>query len=65
MYRYLMSYSQCKLIVRDRLTGETKRHYVRTPEIAELLMDRIKAVNYKIRIPKASKCITYKIDEME
>lgn len=63
MYRYLMSYSRCKLIVRDRLTGEVKRHHIRTPEIAELLMDRIKAVNYKMRIPRASKCKVYNINE--
>lgn len=65
MYRYLMSYSQNKLLVRDRLTGETIKHHVSTPAIAELLMNRVKAVNYKLRIPRASKCITYNINEME
>lgn len=63
MYRYLMSYSRGYIRVRDRVTNEVVVYPVPTYECADLILDNVRKINYKLRIPKASKCKVYNIYE--
>lgn len=63
MYRYLMSYSRGYIRVRDRVTNEVVVFPVPTYECADKILDKVRKLNYKLRIPKAGKCKVYNINE--
>ena len=65
MKRYLVSYNRNTITIRDRKTGEFSRQSFVDPDTAELIQNKIKQMNTRIRERKASKVYSYYLSDLE
>lgn len=65
MKRYLTGYSKGVLTIRDRKTGEFSRQSFVDPDTAEEIQQKIRKMNTRMRVCKASKIHSYYLSDLE
>ena len=65
MKRYLTGYSKGVLTIRDRKTGEFSRQSFVDPDTAEEIQQKIRKMNTRMKVYKASKVNSYYLSDLE
>ena len=65
MKRYLTGYSKGVLTIRDRKTGEFSRQSFVDTDTAEEIQQKIRKMNTRMKVYKASKVHSYYLSDLE
>ena len=65
LHRYLTGYSKGLLTIRDRQTGEFSRKSFVDQDTAEEIQQKIRKMNTRMKVYKASKVHSYYLSDLE